>query len=183
MNKKTLYITALLYFSVLSSSNSYDMDRELQKYHLFEHQDPQLITDEKFFDINDKAHLLEEYENKVIIINFWATWCTFCTSKIKSLDQFQKLLKNEPVKIIALSEDFKGKSVVEEFYTKKNIKNLEVFVDKKNALFKAFEIIALPTTVIIDSKGYEVARIVGVVDWNNDDTIKELISKYTSLRN
>ena len=182
MKIKTFHILICLFVITIFDhhySAATDDSNKDKKYTLIEHKIAKKIKDEFFFDRDNKSHNLEEYENQTIILHFWATWCTFCTNKMRSLDEFQKLSKNENLKIIPLSQDFKGIEVIEQFYQKKNIKNLEIFIDKKNKLFKNFNIIALPTTVIINFQGNEVARILGSVDWQQDEEIKKLITKYT----
>lgn len=175
MNKKFWIVICL--FSIIFNCNANEKKLS-SKYILVEHTNPIKVSEEIFYDKEQVPHFLDEYIGDVVVINFWATWCTFCTSKMKSLDKFKKTFKTEAITFLAISEDFKGIDVVESFYKSKEIKNLELFIDKKSLLMKSFNVSSLPTAIIINHEGYEVARITGVIDWNEDVAIKKIISKH-----
>lgn len=127
-------------------------------------------------DINGKIYNIEEFEGNVILLHFWASWCSNCVAEMKQLDQLQKTLRKEPIIIIPISEDFKGTEVVKEFYKNHHLKNLLSFVDAHNEIFTAFDAHNLPTSYIIDIEGKHVAKIIGAVDWNTPDMINLLRS-------
>ena len=173
--KFLLAIFLFLATTIIAYAENNDSSKQ---YLIKEHAEPLQVTNNSFFDQEEKTHTLQEFENKVVLLSIWATWCTFCTSKIKSLDELSQEIKSEDLKIIALSEDFKGIEVVSSLYKQKKIKNLEIFIDKKNTLFKSLNVMVLPTTLIINNKGQEVARIIGVIDWKTNTEAKELLKKY-----
>ena len=109
---------------------------------------PTTIPEIEFYDINGKPHNLEQFEGNVLLLHFWAAWCTNCTQEMKALDQLQKSLRKDSIIIIPVSEDFQGKEVVTSFYKQHKLKNLLSFLDKNNALFSALEINNLPTSFI-----------------------------------
>jgi thiol-disulfide isomerase/thioredoxin len=131
----------------------------------------------EFLDENQKKHLFEEFEDQVLLVHFWATWCDVCAKELPSLDRLQKDLRKQTFKIIAISEDFKGETTVKEFYKSQNIKNLAIYLDEKNKIFNALNIVGLPTSFIINKEGKIVVRITGVVDWQ-DEAVREVIQKY-----
>lgn len=173
------YIITVIFILMLFTKSSSFAD---VKYTIQENQKPRDVLFETiYFDKEGKENNLERFENKVVLIHFWATWCGFCVNKINGLDKLKKRLKKEPVEIIAISEDYKGANIVEEFFQKKKIQNLEIYTDKRNMLFSKFGGITLPTTVIINHLGQEVAKIVGVIDWEADNEVIDLLMKYVNL--
>jgi thiol-disulfide isomerase/thioredoxin len=158
MEKFRVYICIIFCFSLFANAQD---KNNIVSYT----DDPFLVTEKPFFD------------EKLVILNFWATWCTFCVDNLKALDELQKLHKKDPLRIIALSEDFKGISTIKELFDKKKIQYLDIYLDDRNKLFKEFNIAGMPTSIIISPDGREVARITGQVNWNEEE-IKVLLSKY-----
>jgi thiol-disulfide isomerase/thioredoxin len=133
----------------------------------------------EFFDQNNNQHTLEEFEGKVLVVSFWASWCTICNKDMPELDKLQKDFRKKPLKVIAISEDFKGIDAVKSFYSANKIQNLEIFVDRKFKLFEAFQVVGLPTSFLIDKDGNIVAKAVSAVDWGATET-HELLNQYLS---
>jgi thiol-disulfide isomerase/thioredoxin len=131
----------------------------------------------EFFDIDKNSHTLEEFEGSVILVNLWATWCNICSKELPELDQLQKKLRKKPIKIIALSQDFKGVGPVKEFYQAMQIKYLDIYLDEKNKIFNELHISGLPTSLVVDAEGQIVAKISGEVDWYNEE-IEQLLLKH-----
>ena len=129
-----------------------------------------------FWDEEDHELILKDFKGKLVLLNFWATWCTPCALEMPELNALQEEFDDAelPIKIVALSEDFKGAEVVKQFYKDNEIEFLDVYIDKKNALFREMGIISLPTTIIIDQEGQEILRISGYINWNAPD-VKEFI--------
>lgn len=142
---------------------------------------PRLVPDIPFLDENDQPHIFEEFYGQVVLLNFWATWCTPCVQEMPALSKLQKDFKRKNFKVVAMSQDFKGASVVKEFYDVNGITNLNIYLDPGNTLFRAFSVVGLPTSILIDSEGNEIARIIGIVDWENED-IRQFILKYTDQK-
>jgi thiol-disulfide isomerase/thioredoxin len=138
---------------------------------------PITLPDIGFIDSEDKVRHFEEWDGQVLIVNFWASWCTTCTSEMVELDELQKEYRKRPLKVIAISEDFKGIEAVKEFYKKYNITLLDAYIDQKSKLFKELEIIGLPTSFIVDYKNKIVARINGRINLH-DEKILKLIKKH-----
>ena len=145
-------------------------------------QDPSNISLPTIFDINGEKFNFENIEDNVLVLHFWATWCSGCAREMESLNQLQKLLKKDRVIILPISEDFKGESVVREFYKAYNLKNLTAFIDKKQKLFHDMGVINLPTTFILDSTGQIVASARGAVDWLEERNVA-LLKKYIKQKN
>jgi thiol-disulfide isomerase/thioredoxin len=156
MLKKYIFVIA-----ILISSQSFALGMKD-----FVHEKPLPTSNIEFVDDKKVIHNLNDYTGKVILLNFWATWCIPC---VNEMPQFAKLQADiagrSDILFIPLSIDYEGADVVQKFYTKYEITNLPVFVDTKGRSFTAAGLKALPTTLVIDKKGKEVARILGEIDW------------------
>jgi thiol-disulfide isomerase/thioredoxin len=143
---------------------------------LIDEYPPVPIPEIEFRDINGKAYSFERFEGNVLLLHFWATWCSSCIEEMKHLDQLQKALRKESIIVLPISEDFKGVEVVKEFYKNHKLKNLLSFMDKNNELFALFEVSNLPTSFIIDIDGQNIAKITGAADWQSEEMINLLKS-------
>ena len=123
-----------------------------------------------FENAEGEAIKLEDFKNKVILLNFWATWCPPCIDEMPSLDQLQEKVGGDNFAVIALSFDRLGAQRIKKFFDRHDLNNLEVYLDKQNHVAKAFDAYALPTTFII----YEnkiIGKYNGPADWASDDAI------------
>ena len=104
--------------------------------------------------------------DRVIILNFWATWCPPC---IKEIPELQKLKKefDKTVEVFFISVDFNFKESVPKFLKKNKFSDLKVFNDENLALSKKFGVKIMPTTIIINKSFKEAYRIIGYVDWQS----------------
>ncbi|MDP6788142.1 MAG: TlpA disulfide reductase family protein [Rhodospirillales bacterium] len=120
-------------------------------------------------DAKGAERTLAEWRGSGLVLNFWATWCAPCVREMPALDRLGPMVAGEGIKVLALSEDRGKPSVVETFYKKHAIKNLPVLMDKRRKLLTGFAVQGLPTTVLLNTNGNEVGRVVGVAEWDSDD--------------
>lgn len=127
-----------------------------------------------FKDKNQKDLDLSDYKGKLLVINFWATWCAPCREEMPSLDSLQsdKRLTNLKVFPINIGQENLLKS--EMFFEELGIQNLEIYFDSTITLAKKFSLRGLPTTILFDKEGNEFARIIGSIDFNNEEFINWL---------
>lgn len=107
-----------------------------------------------------------DFPGKALLVNFWATWCPPCVAEMPALDRLQAMLAPEGIQVLALSSDRGGRGQVEPFYQRNSLRNLGVWLDPRGAAGRAFGIRGLPTTVLIDRSGAEVARAEGAAEWD-----------------
>jgi len=136
------------------------------------------VPETEFYDEIGKPHTFEEFYGRPLVVNFWATWCTPCVQEMPDIAQLQKDYKRTNLKVLAISEDFKGADAVREFYKTNQLTNLGLYIDKHNALFNELQIVALPTSYIVDSKGKIVAKLMGSIDWE-DKKLHKMLDKLT----
>lgn len=102
---------------------------------------------------------LSELRGKVVILHFWATWCSVCRDSIPELRQLYRKYKNEGIELLAIAIDARGRRVVEPFVKKVGI-DYPVLLGDREAR-KAYAIFGLPTTFVIDPQGNIYKKYVG----------------------
>ena len=134
-------------------------------------KNPKIYEDVIFKDINQKNVNLDDFKGKLIILNFWATWCAPCKEEMPSLDDLQSNSNFSNLKIfpINIGQEDASKSVL--FFKELNIQNLDIYIDSPITLAKKFTLRGVPTTILFNKNGKEFARIMGSTDFNNKDFI------------
>ena len=129
-----------------------------------------------FKDENQKDINLEDYKGKLLILNFWATWCAPCKEEMPSLDNLQTNIDLSNLKIfpINIGQDDAPKSEI--FFKELNIKNLDIYIDAPVTLAKKFSLRGVPTTIFFNKEGKEFARVIGSIDFDNKEFINWLKS-------
>lgn len=121
---------------------------------------------------------LEDFAGRVVLLNFWATWCAPCVEEMPTLDRLQAELGGDRFEVVALSSDRAGAEAVDPFYDQHDLGNLALYLDPDGDVGRAFGIRGLPTTVLIDSQGREIARKEGAAEWDAPE-IKTAIRSMT----
>ncbi len=129
-----------------------------------------------FKDANQKDVDLADYKGKVLILNFWATWCAPCKEEMPSLDNLQVNIGLTNLKIFPINISRESLSKTENFFKKLDIRNLDIYFDSTITLAKKFSLRGVPTTILFDKEGKEFARIVGSIDFNDEEFINWLKS-------
>ena len=139
------------------------INKELKKY------DNLSFLDDKNNKIN-----LDDLNGNLILLNFWATWCAPCKEEMPSLDNLQsnKNLNNLKIFPINIGKDNLKKAL--EFFEDLEITNLNIYFDNPSTLAKTFSLRGVPTSILINKDGYEFARIMGSIDFNDKNFIKWL---------
>ena len=137
-------------------------------------KNPKLYEDVVFLDIKQKNVNLGDFKGKLIILNFWATWCAPCKEEMPSLDALQSNAKLNNLKIFPINIGQEEISKSESFFKELNIKNLDIYIDAPITLAKKFSLRGVPTTIIFNKEGKEFARIIGSIDFNDEKFINWL---------
>lgn len=100
-----------------------------------------------------------------VLLNLWATWCAPCVVEMPMLDELAGEYEGA-VRVMTVSQDMQGAEKVEEFFAANDFENLQPWLDPENTLGFGIGGGVLPTTVLYDSAGREVWRVVGEYDWS-----------------
>ena len=125
----------------------------------------------------DRKVSLDQLKGKIVVLNFWATWCPPCVDEMPSLVQMQQKLKDKGVEVLAVSVDADG-NAYRKFLKDHNVDLLTVRDpdQKANNLYGTFK---FPETYIIDRHGILRRKFIGAVDWNTPEII-DYLSKLRS---
>ena len=124
-----------------------------------------------FADETGNRLTLEDWRDKVILLNIWATWCPPCRHEMPTLDRLQGKLGGENFEVLALSIDRAGPKVVRAFFDKIEVKHLRLLIDETGASARNLGAYGLPVTLLIDPDGAELSRIIGPAEWDTPEMI------------
>ncbi len=127
-----------------------------------------------FTDAEGKPYDLGHFGGRMLLVNLWATWCAPCVAEMPSLDRAQQALDAEGWTVLPLSSDRAGKSQVEPFYQRTGLRHLGIWLDPRGAAARAVGARGLPTSLVIDRQGQEVARLEGEAAWDSADMLGRL---------
>jgi len=156
----------VFFIYLISFSGSYSIEQPDIK-NLIIHKEKKKIENAEFFDSKNKKVSLNDYKSNIVIINFWATWCAPCKEEMPHLNQLKSKSKFNNIEIIPINIADEELKKSKEFFEELNINKLEIFYGSSIELAKKFKLRGIPTTVIIDKEGYELARIIGFIDFEN----------------
>ena len=137
-------------------------------------ENPKIYEDVIFKDARQNDVNLEHFKGKLLILNFWATWCAPCREEMPSLDSLQSNSKLDNLKIFPINIGQEDILKSESFFNELNIKNLDIYFDPPITLAKKFSLRGVPTTIFFNKEGKEFARIIGSIDFNDERFIKWL---------
>jgi thiol-disulfide isomerase/thioredoxin len=145
-----------------------------------------LTSTSLFYNQKMEKTSLENFDNRFLIVHFWASWCMDCNLELVALNNLQKEFRKKALQVIAISEDYKGIEAVDAYFTKYKIDYLDIFLDKKGKIYQGLMLNHLPVSYLIDFNGKVVARSIPgkVIDWNDQmmkDYLEDKVSQYQLL--
>ncbi|WP_202149699.1 TlpA disulfide reductase family protein [Candidatus Sarmatiella mevalonica] len=129
-----------------------------------------------FLDLDGKSRYLYQFEGKVTLLLFWATWSVACTSDLEKLDNLQKDFRKLPFEILAIVVDSKDLSFIKQYVDAQHFSHLKIYLDPKKQLFKLFEVTSLPTAFLISSNGEVLYKFAHNPQWNYDQVRNIILS-------
>ena len=131
------------------------------------HKVPKTYDNIIFLDKNDQKINMSEFKGKLLILNFWATWCEPCKEEMPSLDKLQVNPEINKLKVFAINVGKENSKKVNEFFKNLNIQNLEPYFDPPITLAKIFSLRGVPTSILFNTDGKEFARIIGSINFED----------------
>jgi thiol-disulfide isomerase/thioredoxin len=137
---------------------------------------PLRLPDLAFEDANRKPRKLSDWRGKTVLVNLWATWCVPCRREMPALESLQAKLGGPNFEVVAVNIDTRDPEKPKQFLREANLTRLDYFSDQKAKVFQDLKSIGralgMPTSVLIDGQGCEIATIAGPAEWGSDDAIK-----------
>jgi thiol-disulfide isomerase/thioredoxin len=119
-----------------------------------------------FEDPDGAPASLADFRGRPVLLNLWATWCAPCVAEMPTLDRLAAR-EADRIHVLTISQDLDGRQKVEAFFAKQGYRNLETWLDPQMALMTGLKADTLPTTILYDTRGRELWRVVGMEDWES----------------
>ncbi len=130
-----------------------------------------------FDDAAGRSLTIADFRGRVVLLNFWATWCEPCRQEMPTLDRLAAKLGGPGFAVVPVSIDRGGAAAVKPFYKKLGLEKLAVYLDASGKAPATLGLPGVPTTLLIDREGREVARKMGEADWDSPQMIA-LVRRY-----
>jgi thiol-disulfide isomerase/thioredoxin len=137
---------------------------------------PLKLPDLAFEDADGKPRKLSDWRGKTVLVNLWATWCVPCRKEMPALDSLQAKLGGKDFEVVAVNIDTRDPEKPKNFLKEANLTRLGYFADPKAKVFQDLKAIGkalgMPTSILVDGQGCEIANLAGPAEWDSEDAIK-----------
>jgi thiol-disulfide isomerase/thioredoxin len=137
---------------------------------------PLKLPDLAFDNADGKPRKLSDWRGRTVLVNLWATWCVPCRREMPALDALQAKLGGPDFEVVAVNIDTRDPDKPKNFLKEANLTRLGYFSDPTAKVFQDLKsmgkALGMPTSVLVDRNGCEIANIAGPAEWASDDAVK-----------
>ena len=137
---------------------------------------PLRLPDLAFSDADGRPKKLSDWRGRTVLVNLWATWCVPCRKEMPALEALQIRLGGPNFEVVAINIDTRDPEKPKNFLNDAHLTRLGYYSDENAKVFQELKAIGralgMPTSVLVDSQGCEIATISGPADWGSDDALK-----------
>lgn len=137
-----------------------------------QYKEPPPAPDFRLVDQTGRSHTLGDYLGKVLVVNFWATWCGPCVREMPSLQLAANQLKSDNVRVIGVAVG-ETRDDINRYLQKQRI-DFPLLADAESSATGKWHVPGLPTTYVVNPKGLVVMRIIGPVEWDSEEWLHRL---------
>ncbi len=138
---------------------------------------PRPVPPISFKDASGRGLSLADFKGKVVLVNFWATWCAPCVHEMPALDRLQAKLGGPDFVVLDISIDRGSKEAVEPYFSENDLTHLGIYLDPDHAAFHAWRYDSVPHSVIIGRDGLARGEMLGAAPWDSAEAAR-LIEYY-----
>lgn len=160
--------TALLFGANAAPAQDIAALREGSLKKLVIHGVPRPASDAAFQTFGGDPVRLDDYAGKVVVLNFWATWCAPCRKEMPALNALQEEFGGDAFAVVTVATGRQAPQGITRFFEEEGITALPKHRDPQQALAREMAVLGLPITVILNREGQEIARLQGDADWHSD---------------
>ena len=137
---------------------------------------PLRLPDLTFEDADGKPRKLSDWHGRIVLVNLWATWCVPCRKEMPALESLQTRLGGPDFEVVAVNIDTRDPEKPRNFLKEANLTRLGYFTDPKAKVFQDLKAtgraLGMPTSMLVDGEGCEIATLAGPAEWSSDDAIR-----------
>ncbi len=137
---------------------------------------PKRLPDMAFLDENGAARTLADWRGRTVLFNLWATWCVPCRKEMPALDELQAKLGGPNFQVVAVNIDTRDAAKPRAWLKEVGINRLGYYADPSAKVFQDLKEIGkafgMPTTLLVDAAGCEIATLSGPAEWASEDALK-----------
>jgi thiol-disulfide isomerase/thioredoxin len=137
---------------------------------------PLQLPQMSFRDAQGQERSIADFRGRTVLLNLWATWCVPCRKEMPALDALQTKLGGENFQVVAINIDTRDAEKPKTWLKDVGINNLAYYADPTAKVFQDLKEVGkafgMPTTLLVDPQGCEVATLAGPAEWASDDAVK-----------
>jgi thiol-disulfide isomerase/thioredoxin len=139
-------------------------------------REPKRLPDLAFTGPDGAHRTLADYRGRTILLNLWATWCAPCRQEMPALDRLQAALGGPDFEVVAINIDTRNRDKPKAWLREAGVERLAYYADPEAKVFQDLrrvgKAVGMPTTLLVDSEGCEVALLNGPAEWASEDALK-----------
>ncbi|MDG4649018.1 TlpA disulfide reductase family protein [Roseibacterium sp. SDUM158017] len=168
-----MVLASVLYLALATGANAQDLDGLLtgEMRGLVIHAEPRPASDLPFLRVDGDEGSLADYRGRMVLLNFWATWCAPCREEMPSLQNLQARLGGEDFSVVTLATGFNQPQAIQRFFEETGVSDLQQYRDINQQIAREMGVFGLPITVILDPEGREIARLRGDAHWDSPEAV------------
>ena len=139
-------------------------------------KDPKPLPDLAFTGPDGTQRTLAGYKGRTVLVNLWATWCVPCRQEMPALDKLQAALGGPDFEVVAVNIDTRNLDRPKTWLKEAGVEKLAYYADPEAKVFQDLKrvgkAVGMPTTLLVDPQGCELALLSGPAEWASEDALK-----------